>query len=69
VAGVRLTIDFDERGEALRGRVGRVDTRATRDFVGWLGLVAALDALVSGPPATGSSARWGDLPAPDGKRG
>jgi hypothetical protein len=69
MGGTRLTIDLDvERGEALRGQVGRVDTEATRGFVGWLGLVAALDALISGSPSTGAAARRLDMPSTDGKR-
>jgi hypothetical protein len=68
---MRLTIDLDveQQGDCLRGRVGRVDTNATRDFVGWLGLMAALDALISRPPSTASTARRGDVPSTDGKRG
>jgi hypothetical protein len=51
VAGTRLTTDLEvERGEDSPR--GRVDTKATRDFVGWLGFVAALCALISGPLST-----------------
>jgi hypothetical protein len=71
VTGTRLTIDLHEHqgDDCLRGRVGRAGTNATRDFVGWLGLVAALDALISGPPSTGSAARRADVPTTDEKRG
>jgi hypothetical protein len=71
VTGTRLTIDLHEQqgDDCLRGRVGRVDTKATSDFVGWLGLMAALDALISSPPATGSTERRADVPTTDGKRG
>jgi hypothetical protein len=71
VAGTRLTIDIDEhQGEGCRrGRVGRVDTKTTSGFVGWLGLVGARYALISGPPWTGSSARRGDVETTNRERG
>jgi hypothetical protein len=48
VDGTRLTlrVDVERDGDFPRGRVSD-EAGATRAFVGWLGLVATLDALIS----------------------
>ncbi|HEY6777362.1 MAG TPA: hypothetical protein VI122_12720 [Thermoleophilaceae bacterium] len=49
---LRIRIDVERTGDSPRGRISD-DTGATKRFAGWLGLVSALDALVSGARPTG----------------
>jgi len=42
---VTLMLELSRDGESLAGRV-LTDAGAASDFAGWLGLVAAIDALV-----------------------
>ena len=60
---IRIALELDLHGDEVRGRASS-DGGAPRDFVGWLGLIAALDALVAPPepepadqPASPASAR------------
>jgi hypothetical protein len=46
-----IRIDLERKGDSPQGRITD-ETGTTKSFVGWLGLVAALDALVSGTPPT-----------------
>lgn len=48
--GTRLTIDITEGGASPRGRISDEQTGASRRFLGWLGLLAALDALMPPDP-------------------
>jgi hypothetical protein len=59
VPGSRITIDLDVAGERdwPRGRVLDENTGDTRDFLGWLALVAALDALISNTGSHNSKPR------------
>jgi hypothetical protein len=53
---VVIRLELQPSDDSLRGRAS--DANGTRrDFVGWVGLVAAIDALVpGGPPAPGAGA-------------
>lgn len=64
-ADLTIHLEVEEEGDSLRGRVSRSDTKAIRDFVGWLGLVAALDGLIARLPSEGSTARSEDVPSTD----
>ena len=55
---IRLDLRLD--GDALTGRA-RGNDGAARDFSGWLGLVAAIDSLLTATPPTGPDG----LPAAD----
>ena len=71
MAGTRLTIHLDVEGEAdsPRGRVRNDYTGATKRFLGWLGLVSAVDALITGlPPTASSEARQAGAPT-EGREG
>lgn len=55
---IRLELHLDD--ESLTGRAS--DGTAAREFVGWMGLVAAIDALLPGnPPLPRAPASVGDL--------
>ena len=43
--GLTVTLEIRPEGESFTGRA-TVDGGAAADFAGWLGLVAALDALL-----------------------
>jgi hypothetical protein len=46
-----INLDVELEGEHVRGRAS--DPRGgSLPFVGWLGLIAALDALIAAAPAT-----------------
>ena len=45
---VHIDLDLALRGDELRGRAA-VDGLAERDFTGWAGLIAVLDALIEPP--------------------
>jgi hypothetical protein len=55
---VIIRLELQLAGDSLTGRASD-GTGAARDFAGWLGLVAALDALVAGT-AAGPGAPGGD---------
>jgi hypothetical protein len=46
---VHIDLDLMLHDEEVRGRAS-TDGRPARDFTGWVGLIAALDALVEPPP-------------------
>ena len=46
---VHIDLDLELHGEEVHGRAA-TSGRPGRDFVGWVGLIAALDALVEAPP-------------------
>jgi hypothetical protein len=53
---VVIRLELQPSDDSLRGRASDA-SGAARDFVGWVGLVAAIDALVPrGPPAPGPGA-------------
>jgi hypothetical protein len=43
-----ISLELQLAGDSLTGRA-RCSAGRRRDFVGWLGLMAAIDALLSGP--------------------
>lgn len=45
---VHIDLDLALHGDELRGRAA-VDGLPQRDFTGWVGLIAALDALIEPP--------------------
>ncbi len=51
---IRIALDVELHGEEVRGRAS-CDGRTPRPFTGWMGLIAALDALMApaepSPPA------------------
>jgi hypothetical protein len=51
-AVIRLELQLDD--DSLTGRASDA-TGAAKEFVGWLGLVAAIDALLPGTPAVPDS--------------
>jgi hypothetical protein len=51
---VRIVVDV-ERGEELRGRVSD-GVGPRKEFSGWLGLIAALDAMIGSPGREGAVA-------------
>jgi hypothetical protein len=53
---VVIRLELQPSDDSLRGRASDA-SGAARDFVGWVGLVAAIDALVpGGPPSPGAVA-------------
>ena len=53
---VVIRLELHPSDDSLRGRASDA-SGAARDFVGWVGLVAAIDALVpGGPPSPGAAA-------------
>jgi hypothetical protein len=42
---IAIGLDLDESGDVLAGRITRPDGEVT-EFSGWIGLLAAIDALV-----------------------
>lgn len=46
---IHLDLDLELRGDEVHGRAATVG-RPDRDFTGWVGLIAALDALVERRP-------------------
>jgi hypothetical protein len=56
---VVIRLELQPSDDSLRGRASDA-SGAGRDFVGWVGLVAAIDALVpGGPSAPGAAATEG----------
>lgn len=46
---LRIALELDLHGDEVRG-TARSDGSPAREFTGWLGLIAALDAIVAAPP-------------------
>jgi len=57
---VIIRLELRLAGDSLTGRASD-GTGAARDFAGWLGLVAALDALVAGAPSVPGAPDSDDL--------
>ncbi|HEY5317833.1 MAG TPA: hypothetical protein VIJ20_07625 [Solirubrobacteraceae bacterium] len=45
---IRIRLEIEPAGESLLGRATD-DAGTTREFMGWLGLAAAIDALLRAP--------------------
>lgn len=55
---IRVLLELRPDRESLTGRVHR-DGRPDREFAGWLGLMAALQAVVAGDTTSGGDAGTG----------
>ena len=47
---IRIALELDVHGDEVRGTAS-CDGAQPRAFTGWLGLIAALDAIVAAPAA------------------
>lgn len=45
---IQIALRLEVRGDDVRG-TARADDAPAHDFTGWLGLIAALDAIVEAP--------------------
>jgi hypothetical protein len=50
---IHIELELELHGEEVRGRA-RCAGEPPREFSGWLGLIAALDALVAAPEGGGA---------------
>jgi hypothetical protein len=60
VSASRISIELRPDAEVLSGRL-EIEGDSDREFIGWLGLLSALDAVLGGSPTRAGGSAASDL--------